>query len=213
MILSTLAIHEAAQALLGCVCEALDRLPDEVPGLAGCPCRTGVVPGDPAADGCDGGCAPLEPGTWPGQLTVNVVRLYASDTQVFPRELGTFAVQGGVRSLTQCAVPQVTAVELQVTLWRCVPGPTEGGCPPSIEDLTVSAVQLHADMLAVQQGVICCYPSTVDTRKGRKYVMGQTTTVGPQGGCVGFQTRLITALDGTVAPIPATPLTAVQDVS
>jgi hypothetical protein len=209
MALSMLAIHQAAQNLLDCCCTALAALPAEIPGLAGCPCRVGVVPGAVAADGCDGGCN-VQPGEYPGQLTVNVVRIYASDPVQFPREAGSLTSSqtpgNGVRSLKNCAMPQVTAVELLVTLFRCVPGPTDDGCPPTMAELDASALQYHADMLAVQQGILCCYAGTDDTRRnGRRYVMGQTTTIGPSGGCVGFQTRVVVALDDVIPPIPATP--------
>lgn len=202
-----LAVHESAEALLNCVCSALAALPTTVPGMAGCPCRVGVVPGTVAADGCDGGCN-VPPDEYPGQLTVNVVRLYASDPVAFPREAGTgsAAAGTGVRSLKNCAMPQVTVVELMVTLFRCVPGPTDDGCPPSMAELNESAMQYHADMLAVQQGILCCYAGTdTSRRQGRRYVVGQTTTLGPQGGCVGFQTRVVVALDDVIPAIPEVP--------
>lgn len=208
--LSILAVHQAAQNLLDCACEAVGRLPAEVPGLAGCPCRVGVVPGQPAADGCDGGCDVL-PGQYPGQLTVNVNRLYASDVNNFPREVGLLSVTGvsGIRDLKNCAMPQTTAVELQVTLWRCAPIPTDQGCPPSMPDLDATAMQMHADMLAVQQGILCCFSATDTTRRhGRRFVMGQTTSLGPQGGCAGFQTLVTVALDDCLpcpAPTPPAP--------
>jgi hypothetical protein len=202
-VLSLLAAHEAAEALLGCVCEALDRLPEEVAGLAGCPCRVGVVPGQAAADGCDGGCN-VQPGEYPGQLTVGVARMYPSDPVAFPRESGTGQTNtpgGGVRDNRNCALPQTTAVELVVTLFRCVPTGVEP-CPPTMVELGESAMQLHADMLAAQQGVLCCFNGT-DTvsRRGRRYVMGQTVVLGPQGGCIGFELRVVVALDGTLPPI------------
>lgn len=205
MTLSMLAVHEAAEALLNCVCTALDALPLEMPAMAGCPCRVGVVPGSVAADGCDGGCD-VPAGEYPGQLTVNVVRLFASDRASFPRELGTQQAGGGVRDLKNCALPVTTAVELLVTLFRCVPGPTDDGCPPSMEELNVAAMQFHADMLAVQQGIMCCFAGTDTSRRtGRRYVVGQTTTIGPQGGCVGFQSRVMVALDDVLPPIPEGP--------
>ena len=208
MALSMLAIHQAAQNLLDCVCESVDALTLSVPGLAGCPCRVGVVPATPAADGCDGGCD-AGPGEWPGQLTVNVVRMYASDIVVFPREAGGTSQTAnglGVRSLKNCTMPQVTAVELNVTLFRCVPGPTDEGCPPTMAELDAAAMQYHADMLAVQQGILCCYAGTDTTRRsGRRYVVGQTTTIGPSGACVGFQTRVTVALDDSLPPVPVAP--------
>jgi hypothetical protein len=216
MTLSMLAIHQAAQNLLDCVCTAVDALPLSLPGLAGCPCRVGVVPAAPAADGCDGGCS-VGPGEWPGQLTVNVVRLFATDAQTFPREVGPSASAGtglGVRSLKNCAMPQVTAVELLVTLFRCVPGPTDEGCPPSMAELDAAAMQYHADMLAVQQGVLCCFAGTDTSRRnGRRYVMGQTTTIGPAGACVGFQTRVTVALDDSLPPVPVAALVAVESAT
>lgn len=200
-----LAVHQAAQDLLNCVCTSLAALPVELPGLMGCPCRAGVVPGEPAADGCDGGCD-MQPGDWPGQLTVNVDRLFATDFNTFPRETGTLSTVGngsGIRDLKNCAMPQVTAVVLRVTLWRCVPGPDDRGCPPSMAALDEAAMQLHADMLAVQQGILCCYAGTDTTRRnGRRYVVGQTLPLGPQGGCAGFQTTVTVALDDCI-PCPA----------
>lgn len=198
MPLSILAIDEAANSLLACVCEALDRLPTEVPGLFGCPCRSGVVAGLPAADACDDGCNTPGPGEYPGQLTVNVARIYASDRTSFPRELGSLVsgTGGSVRDLRNCALPQVTAVEFVVTVFRCTPLPTDQGCPPTMAELSANALQIHADMLAVQQGILCCLAGTdPEMRLGRRYVMGQTRSIGPQGGCVGFETRLIVALD------------------
>ncbi len=215
MSLSMLAIHQASQNLLDCVCEAVDALPLAVPGLAGCPCRVGVVPASPAADGCDGGCD-AGPGTWPGQLTVNVTRMYASDPVVFPREAGGTSQTAnglGVRSLKNCTMPHMTAVEMLVTMFRCVPGPTDDGCPPTMVELDASAMQYHADMLAVQQGILCCYAGTdLTKRSGRRYVIGQTTTIGPSGACVGFQTRVTVALDDSLPPVPVVPLAGVQSV-
>lgn len=204
MVISILAVDQVAQSLLACVCEAIDRLPTEVPGLFGCPCRKMVVAGTPAADAC-GNCSVPGPGEWPGQLTVNVERLYASDVQSFPRDISsalTNANGGGVRDLRNCNLPQVTAVELVITLFRCSPLPTDTGCPPSPAELTSTALQIHADMLAVQQGILCCFAGTQpNERRGQRYVMGQTRALGPQGGCVGFETRVIAALDGCL-PCP-----------
>lgn len=200
MTLSLLAAHQAAANLLECVCQGLARIPTEVPGLAGCPCRSCVVPGTPAADGCDeSSCAPLPDGQYPGQLTVNVVRIYSSDRQSFPREVQT------VRDLRDCPPPQTTAVELNITLYRCVPGPTKDGCPPSCADLSASAMQLHVDMLNIQQSVLCCYAGTDTTRpRGRRYVLGASRTVGPQGDCVAVEQRVTVALDDCLpCPVPA----------
>ena len=204
--LSPLAVHEAAEALLGCVCEALDELPEQLDGMAGCPCRVCVVPGAPAADGCDGGCD-MQPGVWPGQLTVNVQRVYGSDRVNFPAEVQT------ARDLVACALPQVTAVELVITLWRCSPGPSDDGCPPPCDELAATAMQMHADLLAVQKAVLCCFAATDSgSRKGRRYTMGRTDTLGPQGGCVGFQTLVTVALDDVVGQAVRRPQTGAQSL-
>lgn len=200
MALSILAVDAAASSLLACACTALSRLPTEVPGLAGCPCRSCVVPGLVAADGCDTNCGTLEPGEFPGQLTVSVIRLYSSDRAQFPREVQA------VRDLRDCPMPQVTVVELAVTLFRCIPGMNNAGCPPTCEQLSASAMQLHADMLAIQQAVLCCYAATDTTRpRGRRYVMGQSRPIGPSGDCIGLEQRVSVALDDCL-PCPPTGL-------
>lgn len=204
MTLSPFAVHEAADALLNCVCEALDEVASTLTGMAGCPCRVGLVAGAPAADGCDGGCDAV-PGTWPGQLTVHVQRLYASSRQAFPGEAPL------VRDLAACAMPQTTAVEMVVTLWRCSPGPSKDGCPPAVSALEEAAMQQHVDMLAVQKAVLCCYPGTdTSARRGRRAVVGRTDVLGPQGGCVGFQTLVTVALDDVVGSITTSPQAGVQ---
>jgi hypothetical protein len=197
MALSITAIDTAAQDLLTCVCNSLAALPVEVPGLAGCPCRTCVVPGAVAADGCDETCGAVAPDEYPGQLTVSVVRIYSTDRQSFPRELAT------VRDNRGCQPQPVTAVELAVTLFRCTPLPSDDGCPPSCESLSASALQLHVDMLAVQRAALCCYAGTdTVTRGGRRYTLGGSRTLGPQGGCVGLEQRLTVGLDGCLVCPP-----------
>lgn len=196
MALALTAVHTAAEDLLQCVCTGLSRLPVEVPGLAGCPCRSCVVPGSVAADGCDSPCAAPPEGEYPGQLSVNVVRLFSSGRQSFPREVLE------VFSGKQCVPPPVTAVELAVTVYRCAPLPDDNGCPPTCEQMTAAATQLHADMLAVHTAVLCCYSDTDTTRRnGRRFVLGPSRTLGPQGGCVGLEQRVTVALDDCV-PCP-----------
>jgi hypothetical protein len=205
MALSMLAVHQAAENLLTCVCQSLARLPAEVTGLAGCPCRTFVAPGEPAADGCDqSACGGLPDGEFPGQLTVHVVRSYITTRDAFPRYEPSST--NSVRDLKQCAMPPITAVDLMVTLYRCVPLPTDRGCPPTGEELSASAMQLHADMLAIQQAVLCCYAATDTTRRnGRRYTMGQSATLAPRGGCVGIQQQVTVALDDCVLCPPVGP--------
>lgn len=189
MALQTLAFHEAAEALLNCVCEQLDALHTEVDGLAGCPCRKMVIAGQAAADGCSGDCSQPPAGQWPGQLTVAVQRVYSTDRNSFPRELSV------ARDARNCQMPVQLAVVLAVTVFRCAHGPTSQGCPPTPDELAGDAMQVHADMIAVQRAALCCFGATTEQRNGRRYVLGATTTIGPQGGCVGFQTLVTVALD------------------
>lgn len=199
MTLSLLELDITAQALLDCVCEALDRIPVEVPGLAGCPCRVGIVPGAPAADGCDGGCNVPE-GEYPGQLTVNVVRTYVAELPVYTN------LQAVLFEGANCGPTALTVADLSITLWRCTPVPSDDGCPPPMEDLKASATQLHADMMAISQALTCCFPTrATDRRKGRRFSPGQSTVLDPQGGCVGVQTTVTVALDGLSVPIPVAP--------
>lgn len=198
-----LAVHQAAADLLQCVCDSLAQIPTDVPGLAGCPCRACVVPGLVAADGCGEGCELLPAGEFPGQLTTSVVRIFTTDRQSFPREQALSGTPT-VRSGKDCPPPPVTAVDLLVTLYRCAPIPTDEGCPPSCAELEEAAMQLHVDMLAIQRGVLCCYAGTDTTRRhGRRYVLGSSRALGPQGGCVGVEQTLTVSLDDCIAcPVP-----------
>lgn len=201
MALSYFSVHEAATDLLNCVCDGLNRMHAEVPGLAGCPCRTCVVPGAPVADNCGEGCEKIPDGQFPGQLTVNVARIYVTGRKEFPRYAPS-AITSILDDRT-CAPQQTTAVDLLVTLYRCVHGPTEDSCPPSCDDLNDDAMQLHADMLAIQSAIQCCYAGTDTTRpRGRRFTIGQSSVIGPQGLCVGVQQQVTVALDD-VLPAPA----------
>lgn len=198
-----LAVHQAAADLLQCVCDSLAQIPTDVPGLAGCPCRTCVVPGLVAADGCGEGCELLPEGEFPGQLTTSVVRTYLTTREDFPRYAPSSPAS--VRDRKACPAPQIVAVDLLVTLYRCAPGPTDDGCPPSCAELEAAAMQLHVDMLAIQRGVLCCYAGTDTTRRhGRRYSVGQAAVLGPQGDCVGIEQQISVALDDCViCPEPA----------
>lgn len=207
--LTLLALHEHQQALLDCICESMNLIPAEIPGLMGCPCRKFVSPGQPAADACDDSCSPLAPGEYPGQLTVHINRMFATDYTNFPRRFSN-AVGGNsaVRDLKNCSLPQVNALDLFVTVFRCVPGPDGAtGCPPSPEALSAASLQLSADMLAVQRGITCCYPgtSTAVRRGGRRFAMGDTNMIGPSGGCIGFRTEVTVAIDGCLPCPPEAP--------
>lgn len=194
MALTYFSVHQAATDLLDCVCAGLDRMHAEVPGLDGCPCRTCVVPGRAVADGCGEGCGTVPEGQFPGQLTVSVVRIYSTGRKDFPRYNPSSA--DSIIDDRSCAPQRTTAIDLLVTLYRCTPTPTDDGCPPSCEDLNSNAMQLHADILAIQSAIECCYAGTDPNRpRGRRFTIGQSAVLDPQGACVGIEQQVTVALD------------------
>lgn len=191
MPLTPYSVHDLAEAVLGCVCAALDAaVEDGVEGALGCPCRACVIPGAVAWDGCDAleGCGG-GPGA-PGQLTVSVARIYPAGDR-FP------AMDTTVQGVRGCVPPQLTAAELVITLLRCAPVMGEDGCPPSCEELAEAARAVHVDAATVYSALWCCLPSLgPNPRRPRRFVVGAQQIIGPQGGCVGLEQRVTVALPG-----------------
>ncbi|MFI1954796.1 hypothetical protein ACH437_23610 [Streptomyces xinghaiensis] len=189
MPLTPYAVHDLAEAVLGCVCAALDAAAaDGVPDARGCPCRACVVPGVVAWDGC----APEDCGDGgePGQLTVSLGRIYPAG-QNFPVE------ERSVQGVRGCQIPPLTAAELIVTLLRCAPVVHEDGCPPSCEEEAEAARVLHVDMSTVYSALWCCLPELGrHPRRPPRFVIGQQRVIGPEGGCVGLEQRVTVALPG-----------------
>lgn len=183
MALTAFALHDLAEAVLGCVCASLEAVAAEVDGQPGCPARACVVPGVAAWDTCD---APCEGDGAPGQLTVNVAQIYPSTS--FP------ALDREVRGARSCPPPSTTAAELVITLLRCAPMPTQK-CPPSCEEMTESSRILHVDSMTVYNALLCCLPQT-GGRRGPRFVIGPQRIIGPEGGCVGIEQRVTVALPG-----------------
>ncbi|PSK57994.1 hypothetical protein B0E38_01839 [Streptomyces sp. 111WW2] len=196
------ALQEAAEAVLGCVCAALQQTADEVEGHPGCPCRSCIVPGTPAWDSCDDPCNQNPTGGAGGQLTVNVVRLYPwADFPAPDRDSrGGLAMAG-----RRCQPPTPGAVEVKVTLLRCAPTFDERGCPPTCDALGEAALILHRDMATVYNALMCCLPETSGRRKGRQFVMGQMRTIGPEGMCVGLEQFVTVALPACSCPSGESP--------
>ncbi|WP_413808112.1 hypothetical protein [Streptomyces sp. OE57] len=188
MPLTPYSVHDLAEAVLGCVCAALDAVAEDVPGQPGCPCRACVVPGVVAWDGC--GPEDCGPGGEPGQLTVSASRLFPAG-QNFPAEDRT------VQGVRGCQVAPFTALELVITLLRCAPVMDEGGCPPTCEEQTEAARVLHVDMSTVYSALWCCLPELgPNPRRPYRFVMGAQRVIGPEGGCVGLEQRVTVALPG-----------------
>jgi hypothetical protein len=202
MALNLNAVQDVADAVLGCVCAALQDAAEQVDGQPGCPCRSCLVPGLPAWDSCEDPCGSAPAEGAGGQLSVHVARLFPSTE--FPTADRTLPPTQA-RGRTLCATPTRMAVELVVTLLRCAPTMSENGCPPTCEEQSQAALILHRDLVAVHNALECCLPATGDHRRGRVVFVGEARTVGPEGGCVGLEQRVTVALPGCGCPQEATP--------
>lgn len=184
------SVNELAQSVLACVCTALDTTAEQVEGALGCPCRACVVPGTPAWDSCEDPCGE-QAGTG-GQLTVHVARIYP--TTEFPTETRE------VRGLKSCS-PTRIAVELVITLLRCVPvSDPDSGCPPPCEEETAAARVIQIDSASVFNALMCCLPNYGTRHKGPLYVIGAQRTLTPAGGCGGIEQRVTVALPSCACP-------------
>lgn len=138
----------------------------------GCPCRSFVTIGQPVWDNC---CD--------GQLAVIVDRIYVAG--VYPAS--------DAQPIT--CTSQI-AGEFTLQLIRCVPTMTEGGDPPTAAALSASAQNIYADMYIAYRSVICCL---AQYKKQRLFTMRDARTIGPQGGCAGFEVKFSIQL---IDPIP-----------
>lgn len=129
----------------------------------GCPCRNCVVLGQPVWDSC---CPD-------GQLTVFLNNLYVH---------GNFPAQE--TSAVFCSSP--LAGEYTIQLVRCAPTVADDGTPPTCEALSESARKIYQDMYISYRAIICCLAAA---KRQRKFTMKDARTVGPQGGCAGFEIR------------------------
>lgn len=193
MAVRLLAVHELAEAVLGCVCAALEDAAGTVDGHPGCPCRACVVPGPPAWDGCNDPCSGDKVG---GQLTVHVARTFA--TSAFPAE--ERAVQGARNCL-----PPTMAAELVVTLLRCAPAMDSGGCPPSCEELGAAAQVVNVDLAVIVNALLCCLPTTGPRRRGPQFYLSGGRVLEEQGGCMGVEQKVIVALSSCACPTEESP--------
>lgn len=189
MALTSLALHDAAETVLGCVCAALADTAAAVEGAEGCPCRACVVPGPPAWDGCTDPCS--NDGTG-GQLTVHVARIYAASS--FPAE--DRSVHGG----RNCVPIASTGAELVVTLLRCAPTMSDRGCPPACDDWAAAARVVHIDAVTIYNALLCCLPTTGTRRRGPQFLLGAQRVLEPQGGCMGVEQKVTVELPNCGCP-------------
>lgn len=155
-------VYKVAALLLECACAKL-RLTE-----AGCPDRRCVVPGlEPeAANCCPSG----------GQLTVNLIRVFPSEQFPFP-----------LVAANNCDAPYDVAT-FAVTVFRCMPtGSTQHA--PSCDALDKAAFTTMVDLMAVQDGVICCMKDKdrMHSVIGEpfRWALGDHGPTEATGGCVG----------------------------
>lgn len=183
-------VNELATAVLACVCTTLDATAAEIEGQPGCPCRACVMPGSPAWDSCEDPCGSSE--ETGGQLTVHVARIYP--TTEFPTETRE------VRGVKSCS-PTRIAVELVITLLRCVPvSDPDTGCPPPCEEEAAAARVIQIDSASVLNALMCCLPTFSNRHRGPLYVIGAQKTLEPGGGCGGIEQRVTVALPNCKCP-------------
>lgn len=133
--------------------------------LAGTPAVCAVVPGrDVAIDSC---CD--------GQAWVRIVRTYPVLPGEFPDGRGTPLDPGADAGA-------FWAVELGVGTARCAPSPDDQGYPPTAAELERSAAELHDDAARIRRVLLC---ELQDVASVEAVWIGEQTSVGPSGGCVG----------------------------
>lgn len=125
-----------------------------------------LVPGAIAWDECD--C---------GQLAQTI-------TQIFPSNV--FPTPATDTRQTACG-PQLSVVNVTLSLTRCVPIVDDNGSPPSCDALLASAVILECDRQAVRTAVACHLLALRDTYQIHDFSIGPAVSVGPEGACAGVE--------------------------
>lgn len=143
-------------------------------GTCGCPCRSCVIVGRPAFDDC---CN--------GQLTVSLERLYVH---------GNFPAKDTQPAF--CSTP--LAADYLITYIRCAPVIKDDGSPPSCDELSDSALGIYTDLYVVKRALICCLQAA---KRKRKFVMGESNPLTPDGACQGFEIRLTIEIEDTLSDL------------
>lgn len=168
-------VGAVAAAVLECARAALAAT------TAGQPARVCVTAGELAWDECD--C---------GLLSVAVGPLYLSS--------GLPLHTAGSGPPEDCA-PPLLAADVTVTVLRCSPGPDVVGNPPSCTALDASALTWLVDLDAVRTAVRCCLVDLLAADTIAGYLMRDSVPLGPQGGCVGWETRASVAWLNCLCPV------------
>jgi hypothetical protein len=149
-----------AQALLACLCAALD---DTVGGPV---CSCCLAPGPEPVDCC--ACAAGEGKAW-----VRVVRIFPTAARwPLPALDPSACAAGGY------------GVELELGVVRCVATIDDDGNPPSCDQRNADTIKILEDAAAMRAAASCCFPSTELGRQWRS-LPGEWRAIEPQGGCAG----------------------------
>jgi len=136
--------------------------------------RFGQVPGEIAWDEC---CD--------GLLAVSVPRTYFSEE--FPAENET--------TVGVICQPPYEVGEFTVTVLRCAPQPTGQDVAPSADSLTAAAALLLQDMAETMDAVAAVLCTLKASDLISDYLMTPAEAAGPEGACVGFNLRVLVALE------------------
>lgn len=163
------AIWPVVEAMSVCLCTTLDEA-----GL-GDLCYCGPFPGQQAYDQMGEGTL--------GQAWVRVVRIFPSIT--FPT----------IEQTPRRSCGAELAVELELSVMRCAPMPTDSGrVPPTMSEQWDATRLQMADMAAMQRAVQCCYTDS------DLVMLGNYTPSGPAGGVVGGAWQVFVSAANTPAP-------------
>lgn len=177
-------VDEAAQHLLSCVTESLNATAAELENVRlGAPCRACVAPGE-VIHVCPPACGHRNATHAPGQLTVSLVRMGPYTT--FPSIASNIDVS---------CEPTGYAAELLVTLLRCAPSSSQAG-PPACDKLADTAQLVHIDAVSIHRALKCCVPTRPGRTRKTKVAPTGHRVIGPAGGCVGNEVRVVIDLGG-----------------
>lgn len=155
-----------ANLVKGCLCTSLAS------SYGGAVCRCLVYPSPvPPADVC------TKDASGNGQATVSISRIF--DSRNFPEP----DISGRCEAYT--------AVELNLSVWRCAPMIGDGGELPSVADLEEAARILAADASVLRCAIKCCIP------QGYQFIVSEYEAYPINGGCMGGTLTAIVALEST----------------
>lgn len=139
------------------------------------PCRSGIVPGLVAWDDCS--C---------GLLATTWAIIMASE--VFPQE--KIDVTGN------CDAPW-EVMEIAVQVIRCAPSPpvtNSKQLAPSVKALSDTARQMDIDATQMTRAVSVLLCRMKEENEIVDFVVNRDSALGPEGGCVGSELRMLVAL-------------------